>query len=127
MFCISPAGFLAAKTSKANPTAACTNEKEILKPEPQPAQNAAEDGKEMVTDKTPQRESSVEDGKPQTLKEEGKLLEGHMETLEGMTKEDEKIENELCTEATASSTERGKYHSSIIVPKLCFIFCYFSV
>lgn len=102
--------------SKANPTAACTNEQKILKTEPQLAQNTVEDGKQMVTDNTPQRESSVEDCKPQTLKEEGKLLEGHMETPEEMEKEDEKMENEPYTEATASSAEKGKCHSSIIFP-----------
>lgn len=109
------ADFSAAKMSKANPAATCTNEQEILKTEPQPAQYTTGDGKQMIIDKTPQGESSVEDCKPQTLKEEGKLLEGHMETPEEKI-EDEKMENEPCTEATASNAEKGKYHSSIIFP-----------
>lgn len=114
MFCIFPADFLAAKTSKANRTATRTNEQEISKPEPQPAHNAAEDSRQMVAEKTPQTNSSEDDCKPQALKEEDKLLEGHVETPEEMKKEDEKMENEPCTEATASSREKGKCHSSIV-------------
>lgn len=116
MFCIFPADFLAAKMSKANPTATCPNEQEILKTEPQPAQNTAEDGKQLDTDATPQRESSVEDCKPQALKEEGELHEGHVETPEEKKEEDEKMETKPCTEATASSAEKGKYRSSVIFP-----------
>lgn len=119
MFFIFPADILAAKTSKENPTATCTNEQKILKTEP--AQTTAEDGKQMVIDKIPQRESSVEDCKPQTLKEDGQLLEGHTETPEEMKKEDEKMENEQCTEAAASSAEKGKYHS-LYFPKLYILF-----
>lgn len=104
--------------NKANTTATCTNEQKILKP--QPAQYTAEDGKQMVIGKTSQRESPMEDCKRQTLKEEGKLLEGQMEAPEEMKKEDEKMENELCTEATASNAEKGKYHSLIIFLALSF-------
>lgn len=111
---------------KANPTATCSNEQKALKTEPQPAQNTVEEGKQMAIDKTPQIRSysSVEDCKPETLKDEGKLLEGHIETPEEMKKE--KMENEPCTEATVSSSAKGKYYSSIIFPEaLHFIFVNF--
>lgn len=114
MFFIFRADFFAAKKSKENPTATCTTEQKILKTEP--AQNTAENGKQMVIDKIPQRESSMEDCKPQTLEEEGKPLEGHKETPEEVKKEYEKMENERCTEATAFIAENGKYHSSVIFP-----------
>lgn len=118
-FCIFP-DVLEAKMNKANTTATYTSDQKILKPELQPAQNTAEDDKQMVIDKTSQRESSIEDCKHQNLKEEGKLLEGHMETPEEMKKEDEKMETEPCPEATASNAEKGKYHSLIIFLALSF-------
>lgn len=119
MLCIFP-DVLEAKMNKANTTATCTNEQKILKPEPQPAQNTAEDGKQMVIGKTSQREPSIEDCKHQNLKEEGKLLEGLMEAPEEMKKENEKMENEPCPEATASNAEKGKYNSLIIFLALSF-------
>lgn len=119
MLCIFP-DVLAAKMNKANTTATYTNEQKVLKPELQPAQNTAEDGQQMVIDKTSQRESSTEDCKHQNLKEEGNPLEGHMETPEEMKKEDEKMENEPCPEATASNAEKGKYHSLVIFLALSF-------
>lgn len=101
--------FLAAKMSKENPAETCTNEHKILKAELQPAQDAVEDGKQMVIVKTPQSTSSVEDCKIQTLKE-GNLLDGPLETPEKMKKEDEKMENVPCKEDSDSSSEKGKCH-----------------
>lgn len=107
MFCHFPSDFLAAKLSKAYPTATCTNEQKILQTAQTPTQNTTEDDKQIVINETPQRESCVEDCKPQT--EERKLLEGHNETSEEMKKEEEKMENEPCTEAASSIAEKGKY------------------
>lgn len=103
MFHIFPADLLAAKMSKGNPTAPCTNEHKILKTEPQTDQNTVEDDTQMVVVKTPQSTAC----KPQTLKEEEKLLEGHLETPEEIKKEDEKMENEPCEEASSTSSEKN--------------------
>lgn len=95
--------------SKENPAETRTNEQKILKAELQPAQDTVEDGKQMVVVKTPQSTSSVEDCKIQTLKE-GNLLDGPLETPEKIKKEDEKMENLLCKEDSAFSSEKGKCH-----------------
>lgn len=101
--------FLAAKLSKENPAETRINEQKSLKAELQHAQDTVEDGKQMVLVKTPQRTSSVEDCKIQTLKEEGNLPDGPLETPEKM-KKDEKMENLPCKEDSAFSSEKGKCH-----------------
>lgn len=98
----------AAKMSKGIPTATCTNEHKILKAERQTAQNTEEDGKHLVIVKTPQGESLVDDCTTQTLKEEGKSLEGHLEAPEKVKEEDQKMEND--PETSDSSSEKGKCH-----------------